>query len=126
MSFTSFEKKVYGVQSLARATRAFMDANQIFRNLRQLVWSYFDPYVDMTGRITGYGLTNLYDLGNYDWRFSSRNLWKVENHLREIPHKPLKSSDRRYQQLFKRYKEFRKVHTNGSPNYFDNRGEWMR
>ena len=41
-------------------------------NLRQLVWSYFDPYVDMTGRIKGYGLTSLYALGNYDWRFSTK------------------------------------------------------
>src|SRR5437588_648760 len=23
----------------------------VFRNLRQLVWSYFEPYIDMTGRI---------------------------------------------------------------------------
>lgn len=98
----------------------------VFRNLRRLVWSYFDPYVDMTGRITGYGLTNLYELGNYDWRLSSRNLWKVENHLREIPHKQLKSSDKRYQQLFERYKEFRKAHPKGSPTYFNNRDEWMR
>ena len=36
----------------------------VFRSLRQLVWSYFDPYIDMTGRIKGYGLTSLYDLGN--------------------------------------------------------------
>ena len=98
----------------------------VFRNLRQLVWSYFDSYVDMTGRITGYGLTNLYSLGNYDWRFSSKNLWKVENHLREIPHKQLKSSDRRYQNLLERYKEFRNRHPKGSPTYLSNRNEWMR
>src|SRR5688572_6692502 len=34
----------------------------VFRSLRELVWSYFDPYIDMTGRIKGYGLTSLYDL----------------------------------------------------------------
>ena len=43
----------------------------VFRSLRQLVWSYFDPYIDMTGRIKGYALTSLYELGNYDWRFNS-------------------------------------------------------
>jgi hypothetical protein len=121
-----FQKKgLWG--SIARSRDTGLHGRKpMFRNLRQLVWSYFDPYVDMTGRITGYGLTNLYDLGGYDWRFSFRNLWKVENHLREIPHTSLKSTDRRYQQLFKRYKEFRKKHTNGSPNYYDNHGEWMR
>src|SRR6478672_8453891 len=44
----------------------------LFRSLRDLTWSYFDPYVDFSGRITGYGLGNLYALGNYDWRFASR------------------------------------------------------
>src|ERR671938_1501075 len=42
----------------------------VFRTLRQLAWSYFDTYVDHTGRITGYGVTSLYELGGYDWRFS--------------------------------------------------------
>jgi hypothetical protein len=113
--------------SLARSRDTGLHGRKpIFRNLRQLVWSYFDPYIDMTGRITGYGLTSLYELGNYDWRFSSRNLWKVENHLREIPHTPLKSSDKRYKKFFERYKEFRKVHATGSPVYFRNRNEWLR
>lgn len=97
----------------------------IFRSVRDLVWSYFDPYVDMTGRITGYGATNLYALGNYDWRFSGKNLWKVENHLREIPHTPLRSSEQRYQKLFARYKEFHQRYPHGSPTYFANRDTWM-
>src|SRR5919202_1456961 len=37
----------------------------VFKTLRQLAWSYFDTYVDYTGRITGYGLGDLYDLGGY-------------------------------------------------------------
>jgi hypothetical protein len=49
----------------------------------------------------------------------------VENHLREIPHAPLQSSDKRYYQLLARYKEFRKLHTGGSPTYFPNRDTWM-
>jgi len=32
----------------------------VFRNLRQLVWSYLDPYIDRTGRVKGYGLTSMY------------------------------------------------------------------
>src|ERR1044072_5504293 len=50
----------------------------LFRSLRDLVWSYFDPSIDMTGRIKGYGLTSLYDLGNYDWRFNAKNMNKIE------------------------------------------------
>jgi hypothetical protein len=97
----------------------------VFRRLRDLVWSYFDPYIDSTGRIKGYGATNLYALGRYDWRFSARNLWRVENHLREIPHARLRSSDKRYAKFLARYKEFRKLHPTGSPTYFSDRHKWM-
>jgi len=98
----------------------------VFRRLRDLAWSYFDPYVDYSGRITGYGLGNLYDLGKYDWRFSAKNIWKVENYLREIPHRALRSSDKRYDQLLARFKEFKKQHSDKSPAYFGNRDRWMR
>src|SRR5215217_3391474 len=52
----------------------------VYRSLRDLAWSYFDPFVDFTGRLKGYGLANLYDLGNYDWRFSLRKMLKIEDH----------------------------------------------
>jgi hypothetical protein len=97
----------------------------LFRNLRQLVWSYFDPYIDMTGRIKGYGLTSLYDLGNYDWRFNSRNMHKIENHLRAIQHKKLRSSDRRYDYWHERYKRYKKRFPDRSPAYYKNRDQWM-
>ena len=97
----------------------------LFRSLRELVWSYFDPYVDFTGRIKGYGLTNLYDLGDYDWRFSTRRMIKIENHLREMKHKKLKSSDERYKKLLARYHRYKKRFPNRSPRYYDNAWQWM-
>lgn len=97
----------------------------LFRSLRELVWSYFDPYVDFTGRIKGYGLTNLYDLGDYDWRFSSRRMIRIENHLRELKHKKLKSSDERYKKLLARYHRYKKRFPNRSPRYYDNAWQWM-
>ena len=97
----------------------------LFRSLRDLTWSYFDPYVDMSGRIQGYGLTNLYDLGNYDWRFSPRNMSKIETHLRELPHKRIHSSDERYEKLHARYKKYKKRYPERSPSYYDNRRQWM-
>jgi hypothetical protein len=96
-----------------------------YRTLRDLVWSYFDPYVDLSGRIKGYGLTSLYDLGNYDWRFSPRNMTKIENHLRELPHQRLRSSENRYEQLLARYKKYKKRYPHRSPSYYDNRRDWM-
>jgi len=97
----------------------------VFRNLRQLVWSYFDPYIDMTGRIKGYALTSLYDLGSYDWRFNSRNMLKIEDHLRAIPHQKLRSSDRRYEYWHERYKDYKKRYPHRSPTYYGNRQQWM-
>jgi hypothetical protein len=98
----------------------------VFRSLRHLAYSYFDPYVDETARLTGYGLASMYELGGYDWRFSRRNAWKVERHLQEIPHKPLPSSERRYRKLLARYREFHALHPDRSPDYFDSRATWMR
>jgi hypothetical protein len=97
----------------------------VFKNLRHLAWSYFDPYVDTTARITGYGVTSMYELGGYDWRFSPRNVWKVERHLQEIPHRHLRSSERRYRALLARFQEFRRTHPDRAPDYFDNRDTWM-
>ena len=97
----------------------------LFRSLRDLVWSYFDPYIDMTGRIKGYGLTSLDELGNYDWRFNRRNMHKIEDHLRAIPHHKLKSSDRRYEYWHERYQKYKKRFPNRSPSYYPNRSEWM-
>jgi hypothetical protein len=97
----------------------------LFRSLRQLVWSYFDPYIDMSGRIKGYGLTSLYDLGKYDWRFNARNMHRIEDHLRAIPHRKLKSSDQRYDYWHERYKEYKKRFPNRSPSYYGNRNQWM-
>jgi len=97
----------------------------LFRSLRDLTWSYFDPYVDFSGRIKGYGLANLYDLGNYDWRFSPRKMRKIENYLRALPHQRLRSSDNRYEKLLARYHRFKKRYPDRPAKYYDNRDQWM-
>lgn len=97
----------------------------VFRSVRDLAWSYFDTYVDYSGRITGYGLGDLSELGGYDWRFSEQNVWKVERYLQEIPHRGLNSSDARYQRLLARYKEFRRAHPAGHLEDYATRGLWM-
>jgi hypothetical protein len=97
----------------------------VFRSIRDLVWSYFEPYVDFSGRIKGYGVTSLYDLENYDWRFSPRKMTKIEDHLRAMPHKKLISSDRRYEQLFAKYKAFKQRHPDRTPDYYESEPQWM-
>jgi len=97
----------------------------VYRSLRDLAWSYFDPFVDLTGRLKGYGLTSLYDLGAYDWRFSPRKMLKIEEHLRAMPHKPLHSSDKHYRALLDRYRKYKKRFPDRSPSYYDSRLTWM-
>ena len=122
--FVFQRRGLWGSVARSRDT-ALHGRKPVFRNLRQLAWSYHDPYVDTTARITGYGLASLYELGNYDWRFSTKNVWKVERHLQEIPHKPLISSERRYQSFLARYEEWHALHPDRSPDYFDDRHTWM-
>lgn len=74
-----------------------------FKNIRELVKSYFDPYVDGEGRITGYALANLDDIG-VNWRSSSRNLWKAERYLCDIKHTKIHMSERAYQKALANYR----------------------
>ena len=97
----------------------------VYRSLRDLAWSYFDPFVDLTGRLKGYGLTSLYGLGDYDWRFSPRKMLKIEEHLRTMPHKRLQSSDERYQALLDRYRRYKKRFPDRTPSYYNSRLTWM-
>ena len=53
-----------------------------FATPRALALSYCDAYVDFTGRVTGYAVVDLAAMmGNYDWRMSGSNVWKVERVL---------------------------------------------
>jgi hypothetical protein len=50
--------------------------------------AYMDAYVDLSGRVTGFAVADLRDLGAYDWRLSPRNVRKVERWLIDYPHRP--------------------------------------
>ena len=97
----------------------------VYRSLRDLAWSYFDPFVDFSGRLKGYALTSLYELGDYDWRFSPRRMLKIEDHLRALPHKRMYSSDKRYEGLLTRYREFKQRYPERLPSYYDSRANWL-
>jgi hypothetical protein len=123
--FVFREKGRWG--SIARSRDVGLHGRKpVFRSIRDLVWSYFDTYVDFSGRIKGYGLTSLYELGKYDWRFSKRKMTKIEDHLRAIPHNKIVSSDKRYEKLLARYHKYKKRYPDRSPSYYESRGVWMR
>lgn len=96
----------------------------IFRTARQLALSYVDPYVDYTGRVRAYGVVNLADvMGGYDWRTSARNVWKVEQMLIDLPHRPIRTSNARYRKLKSQYAKYRERYGR-KPIYYDNRHSW--
>lgn len=97
----------------------------VYRSLRQLVMSYVDPYVDGSGRIIGYGVLDLRTLHRSNWRLSSRNVWAVERVLIKMPHKKLKTSDRRYRAVLRRYRAFRKNYPDRPATFYANRHEWL-
>lgn len=97
----------------------------VYRTLRDLAWSYFDPFVDFSGRLKGYAVTSLYELGDYDWRFSPRHMRKIEDHLRAIPHRQIRSSDARYEKLLARFQQYKKRYPERSPCYYESRANWM-
>jgi len=113
--------------SVARSRDAGLHGRKpVFRGIRDLVWSYFDPYVDFSGRITGYQLVDLRALGKYDWRLALTNIWKVENYLLKIPHRSLRSSDRRYLRLLTRFREYKGLHPRGPVvEIYRDRKRWM-
>src|SRR4051812_35485622 len=95
----------------------------VFANARALALSYVDPYVDFSGRITGYTVVDLRVLGRYDWRLSDRNVWKVERMLLDAPHRPIRSSDTRIDRLRRWYRAYRERHGR-KPVEYQGRSHW--
>jgi hypothetical protein len=95
----------------------------VFATPRALALSYVDPYVDFTGRVTGYAVVDLRVLGNYDWRFADTNVWKVERMLLDYPHRRIVTSDKRYRWLLKRYRAYREKYGK-KPVYYRGKERW--
>jgi hypothetical protein len=97
----------------------------VFKTARALALSYADPYVDFTGRVTGYAVVDVArEMGAYDWRLADTNIWKVERMLLDHPHRPIATSDARTRWLRHRYRAFRKEHGALKPVSYDGRERW--
>jgi hypothetical protein len=95
----------------------------VFRTARDLALSYVDTYIDFTGRITGYAVVDLRVMGTYDWRLADGNVWAVERMLLNLPHRPIRSSDRRIDALRARYRAYR-AKFGKKPIYYRGRDKW--
>ena len=75
--------------------------------------------------MTGFALVNLAEImGGYDWRTATTNVWKVERVLLEHPHQRLRTSDVRFKQLRKRYRQYREANGGRKPLYYEGRDKW--
>jgi hypothetical protein len=74
----------------------------IFKNIKSLVKSYYDPYVDKTGRVTAWQVAHLDEI-SCDWRRSKKNVWKLENHLLEIAHHKYPTNKNHFKKLRQNY-----------------------
>ena len=96
----------------------------VFATPRALALSYFDPYIDFTGRVTGYAVVNVArEMGDYDWRLAETNIWKVERMLLDYPHRRIASSDRRVDALRARYRSYRRKFGR-KPIYYKGMERW--
>jgi hypothetical protein len=97
----------------------------VFATPRALALSYFDAYIDFTGRVTGYAVVDLArEMGTYDWRLARTNVWKVERMLLDYPHRRIRSSDRRAERLRARYRAFRAKYGALKPVQYPRRDRW--
>jgi hypothetical protein len=97
----------------------------VFATPRALAVSYADPYVDYTGRVTGYAVVNVAKMmGSYDWRLADTNVWKVERMLLDYPHRAIKTSDARFRQIKARYHAFRAANDGRKPLFYRGRERW--
>jgi hypothetical protein len=97
----------------------------VFATPRALALSYFDPYIDFTGRVTGYAVVDVArEMGTYDWRLARTNVWKVERVLLDHPHRTIRSSDARVARLRDRYRAFRAKHGTLKPVRYPRRERW--
>jgi hypothetical protein len=96
----------------------------VFATPRALALSYFDPYIDFEGRIKAYAVVDLRVLGQYDWRLSEGNVWKVEQLLLEWPHRAIASSKARERRWRERYRAFRAAHDYKPWKFYPRRDRW--
>ncbi len=97
----------------------------VFATPRSLALSYYDEYIDFTGRVKAYGVVNLRVMGAYDWRLSDKSVWKVEQMLIDLPHRRIRTSDAKADAMRRRYRAFREAHGYKPWKYYKGRERWM-
>ena len=97
----------------------------VFRTVRDLAMSYADPYVDGSARVTGYEVADLRTLVRCDWRLSEKNVWAVERALIRLPHRALRTSDRRHEAVLRQFRAFREKYPDRPATFYAGKEHWL-
>lgn len=97
---------------------ALMGRRPVFRSVRDLAWSYVDPFVDETGRVRGYAIADLRASPGPDWRRARGHVWRIERWLYDVAHQPLRASDARHARTLARYRAWKRAHDREPPRTF--------
>lgn len=115
----------HGWGSVARSRDPGLHGRKpVFATPRALALSYFDPYIDFAGCIKAYAVIDLRVLGDYDWRLSETNAWKVERVLLDWPHRRIKWSKERERRWRAKYRRFREAHDYKPWKFYPRRDRW--
>ena len=99
----------------------------VFRTARDLAMSYFAPYVDFSGCIHAFAVVDLRkEMGDYDWRLSERNIWKLEQMLIDYRHSPLPYKKARERKWRRWYEAFMQAYPGRKPVCYPGRHRWMQ
>jgi hypothetical protein len=76
--------------SLAKSDYSGLRSREpVYRNLRELVMSYFEHYYNPAGEKTLRAYSRPVNLARFDsmgWMTAERDVWEIPNHLCDIPH----------------------------------------
>lgn len=97
----------------------------VFKTIRSLVQSYAIPYIDAKAEIIGYGVFDLRTLKNTSWRTTGKEVWFVEEAMKEKDHIPFRSPRMFIQKWRKKYLAFKKEYPDRQPDYFPDQERWI-
>lgn len=101
------EHGLWGTISRSR-DRGLEGRRPVFKTIKQLVWDYYDHYIDRTAKITRYQIAHLDEI-SADWRQSHKNVWQAEQYLIDLRHNKFPSSRQRYRKIYNRVVKHKEI-----------------
>lgn len=115
--------------AVARSRCAGLEGRKpAFRDLDALVRSYMAPFIDTTGRVTGYGLLDLRSLPTGRWRLHPGNVWHVEAALNTHRHRRLPTPEGLYRRERRRFDAWHAAQgfpEHAWPTAYPGRDKWL-